>query len=204
MKNVAYIRVSTSEQDLNNQKLALLTYAQEQGLQIEQFVQSQISSRKSPKERQLDELLELLEPEDTLLVSELSRLGRSLGQIIQFVDQLVEKKVKLVALKENIALVGAKDLKSKVMIAMFGLFAEIERELLSQRTKEGMAKAKQSGKKVGRPKGSKGQRKLDGREDEIQSLLETNVPHPHVMSCDHFGGFQNGETQATSKIYLSC
>lgn len=175
MKNVAYLRVSTDQQDLNNQRLAILEYAHQQGIQIDQFIQSQMSSRKSPKDRQLDYLLDNLEANDTLIVSELSRLGRSLGQIIQFIDEIVAMKVNFIALKEDIALVGKRDIKNKVMIAMFGLFAEIERDLISQRTKEGMAKAKERGKRPGRPKGSKGQRKLDGKEGEIQSLLEKEV-----------------------------
>lgn len=175
MKNVAYLRVSTDQQDLDNQRLAILEYAHQQGIQINQFIQSQMSSRKSPKDRQLDYLLDTLEPNDTLIVSELSRLGRSLGQIIQFIDEIVAMKVHFIALKEDIALVGKRDIKNKVMIAMFGLFAEIERDLISQRTKEGMAKAKERGKKPGRPKGSKGQRKLEGKEGEIQALLEKKV-----------------------------
>ncbi len=175
MKNVAYLRVSTDQQDLDSQRLAILEYAHRQGIQIDQFIQSQMSSRKSPKERQLDYLLETLESNDTLIVSELSRLGRSLGQIIRFIDDIVEKRVNFIALKEDIVLVGKRDLKTKVMIAMFGLFAEIERDLISQRTKEGMAKAKERGKKAGRPKGSKGKRKLEGKEGEIQLFLEKGI-----------------------------
>ena len=84
MKNVASLRVSIDQQDLENQRLVILEYAQQQGIQIARFIQSQMSSRKSSKERQLDYLLETLESNDTLLVSELSRLGRSLGQTILF------------------------------------------------------------------------------------------------------------------------
>ena len=119
--------------------------------------------------------MEILEPQDTLIVSELSRLGRSLGQIIQFIDELLKKKVHFLAIKEDIAIFEKKDLKTKVMIAMFGIFAEIERELISQRTKEGMAWAKARGKNPGRPKGTKGTRKLQGKEEEIKALLEKKI-----------------------------
>ena len=175
MKIVAYVRVSTEKQELDTQRLAILEYAHQRGIQTTQFIQSQMSSRSSPKERLLDQLLEVLEPQDTLIVSELSRLGRSLGQIIQFIDELVKKKIHFLSLKEEISLSGQGDLKTKVMIAMFGLFAEIERELISQRTKEGMARAKARGRKPGRPKGSKGIPKLLGKNEEIKSLLKKGI-----------------------------
>ncbi len=115
-------------------------------------------------------------PEDILIVSEISRLGRNLGQIIQLVDQLMEKDIRLIAIKESIDF--KKDTQSmldKAMIALFRLFAEIERDLISRRTKEGLLAAKASGKKLGRPMGSLGKSKLDGKEAEIRLLLEKDV-----------------------------
>jgi DNA invertase Pin-like site-specific DNA recombinase len=174
MKTLGYLRVSTDQQELNSQRLALLEYAHKQGLQIDRFIRSQASSRESRKERQLDKLLEELEQKDTVIVSELSRLGRSVGQIIQFMDELIQKEVNLIAIKENIHLCGQQDLQSKVMITMFALFAEIERDLLSRRTREGMAAAQAKGIKVGRPKGSRKSR-IDGKEEEIKALLEKGI-----------------------------
>ena len=110
-----------------------------------------------------------------LLPRELSRLGRSLGQIIQAVDQLLKKGVSLIAIKESIRLEGKQDLQTKVTIALFGLFAEIERDLISERTKEGLAAARARGRLLGRPKGSLGPSKLDGKEGEIQMLLGKKV-----------------------------
>jgi DNA invertase Pin-like site-specific DNA recombinase len=109
------------------------------------------------------------------VVSELSRLGRSLGQIIQVVDQLLKKGVSLIAIKESIRLEGKQDLQTKVTIALFGLFAEIERDLISERTKEGLAAARARGRLLGRPKGSLGPSKLDGKDGEIQMLLGKKV-----------------------------
>ena len=120
-------------------------------------------------------LLQCLEPGDRLIVSELSRLGRSLGQIIQAVDVLVKNRVHFVAIKEGIEFTGKCDIQTKVMVAMIGLFAEIERDLISQRTKEGLVAAKAKGKTLGRPKGSSGKSKLNGKEDEIRGLLEKHV-----------------------------
>jgi DNA invertase Pin-like site-specific DNA recombinase len=104
-----------------------------------------------------DQLLQTIEEllaGDRLVVSELSRLGRSLGQIIQAVDQMLKKGVGLVAIKGSIRLEGEQDLQTKVTIALFGLFTEIERDLISERTKEGLAAARARGHSLGRPKGS--------------------------------------------------
>ena len=145
MKTLGYLRVSTNQQELDSQRLALLDYAHKQGFQINQFIRSQTSSRKSMAERQLEQVFELLGPKDTLMVSELSRLGRSVGQIVQLVDELIQKQINLIAIKEGIHLCGQQDLQSKVMVTMFALFAELERDLLSRRTREGMAAASAKG-----------------------------------------------------------
>ena len=93
-------------------------------------------------------MLGTLEPGDRLLVSELSRLGRSLSQVIQIVETLVRRKIRFIAIKEAIEFDGKQDLQTKVMIALFRLFAEVERDLISERTKEGLAAAKAKGKDV--------------------------------------------------------
>lgn len=177
MKTVAYLRVSKDTQDLKNQRLAILEFAQKEKIVVDHFMEITVSSQKSTKERKIDLLLEQLDSGDTLIVSELSRIGRSVGEIITTVDSLVKKKIRLLAVKEGIRLNGesARDLQTKVMVTMFGLFSEIERDLISMRTKEALAAAKASGKKLGRPKGSKGRSKLDGKEEEIKKLLELNV-----------------------------
>ena len=180
MKTVAYIRISTSNQDLDNQRLAILDYAYQKRITIDEFVQAQVSSRKNLVERGVGQLLERLETGDALLVSELSRLGRSVGQIIQVVDCLIRKHIRFVAIKENIKLDGKQDLQTKVMVTMFGLFAEIERDLISERTKEGLAAAKAKGKLLGRPKGVKGKSMLDGKEEEIQMLLKKEVSNSSI------------------------
>ena len=110
--------------------------------------------------------------------SELSRLGRSLGQIVAILDVLAKAGVSFVALTENIRVDGKRDIKTKVMTVMttlFALFAEVERDLISERTREGLAKAKSSGRKLGRPKGSLGVSRLDGKEDDIRHFLELGV-----------------------------
>ena len=92
--------------------------------------------------------------------------------MIQIVDELVKRKVRFIAIKEAIRFEGKQDMQTKVMIALFGLFAEVERDLISERTKEGLAAARAKGRLLGRPKGSLGTSKLDGKEEEIRMLLE--------------------------------
>jgi DNA invertase Pin-like site-specific DNA recombinase len=175
MKTIAYLRVSTGSQDLANQKLVLLDHARQERFAIDRFVEAQASSRKDRDRMRIEELFGTLDPGDRLVVSELSRLGRSLGQVIQTVDELVKRKVRFTAVKEAIRFEGKQDLQTKVMIALFGLFAEVERDLISERTKEGLAAARAKGRRLGRPKGSLGTSKLDGKEAEIRMLLEKEV-----------------------------
>jgi DNA invertase Pin-like site-specific DNA recombinase len=175
MTTMAYLRVSKDSQDVRNQRLAILEFARQEKLEISEFMELSVSSRRSPKERQIDLLLARLESGDILVVSELSRMGRSVGEIITTVDTLVKRQVQFVAIKEGIRLNGKQDLQSRVMVTLFGLFAEIERELISRRTKEGLAAVRASGKRLGRPKGKLGPSKLNGKEDEIQRLLNLKV-----------------------------
>jgi len=175
MRTVAYIRVSTGGQGLESQRLAILDYAHRHGLTVQTFVEAQASSRQAGVRRGVDTLLEQVHPGDLILVSELSRLGRSVGQVIQLVDRLLKQHVQLVAIKEHIRLNGTPDLQTKVMITLFGLFAEIERDLIAERTKEGLAAARAKGRLPGRPKGVLGTSKLTGHEAEIQRLLAKTV-----------------------------
>ena len=130
MHTVAYVRISTGGQDLDGQRLAILNYAHRQGLTVHTFVEARVSSRRTALKRGLDTVMDQVHPGDLILVSELSRLGRSVGQIIQLVDRLLKQQVRLVAIKEHIELNGTQDIRTQVMITLFGLFAEIERDLI--------------------------------------------------------------------------
>ena len=175
-KYIAYLRVSTDKQDLKNQKLEVLDYAYKNNISIYEFVEVQSSSKKSSKERMLDILLSKLSKGDTLIVSELSRIGRSLGNIFQIIDELITNKIKLVTIKENIKLNPEKqDIQTKVMITLFGLFSEIERDLIIERTKRGLQTARKKGKILGRPKGILGKSILDGKELQIKEYLKIKV-----------------------------
>lgn len=179
MAIIAYLRVSTEKQDVQNQRLEILTWANKEGVQIDSWMEREMSSRRSAKERGLEELAGQLKAGDTLVVAELSRLGRSLGEVVATVDRLAAAGVGLVTLKERIRVEpngdGKRDLTSKVMVGLFALLAEVERDLLSQRTKAGLVRARAEGKTLGRPRGSTGKSVLDGREAEIKGFLAKGV-----------------------------
>ena len=140
MKTVAYLRVSTARQDASGQRLAILEYARRQGLRIDDFIEATASARTNAKHRRLDQLMAVLEPGDQLVVSELSRVGRSLGEVVALLDAIAKASVAFVAVKENIRFEGRQDLQTKVMTTLFALFAEVERDLIYERTREGSRK----------------------------------------------------------------
>ena len=175
VKTVAYLRVSTAQQDVHSQRLAILEYARKHDFRIDDFIEATASGQASEKRHRLDELMNVLQRGDRLVVSELSRLGRSLGQIVAILDTLAKAGVAFVAMKENIRIEGKRDIQTKVMTTLFALFAEVERDLISERTREGLAKARASGRKLGRPKGSLGISRLNGKEDDIRRFLELGV-----------------------------
>jgi len=176
-KVYAYCRVSTSDQDANNQRLEILEYARKNNFKVDDFISIEVSSRKDKKTRRIDELMENLQTGDTLIVSELSRLGRSVGQLSTMVDELVSNKIKFVAIKEGISLNGngKKDIQTTALVSCFSMLAEIERQLVSERTKAGLQAARAKGKLLGRPKGSTGKSILDGKEEFIQAELKYGV-----------------------------
>lgn len=203
MKTIGYIRVSTNKQDIDNQRLAILDYARSKNIEISDFVNMKISSRKSTKERKIDELIEILNNGDKLIVSELSRIGRSLGQIIQFVDTLIKKNVSFIALKEGIFINGKQDMQTKIIISLFGLFAEIERDLISERTKQGITSARLKGKHIGRPKGSIGSSKLDDKEEEIQNLLNKDVSKTSIAKIFDVSRVHSNNCVNSNKNYTT-
>lgn len=169
-KIVAYLRASTDKQDLNHQKLEVLEFARRQGLHIDDYVEITISSRKTSQQRRIDELLQTLRETDTLIVTELSRLGRSTVEVIALVNALVERNIRVIALKQKLA-IDRQDMNSKIVITLFSLFAELERDLISLRTREAVAAKKAQGQRLGKPKGTIQKSKFDKDLSRIQELL---------------------------------
>ena len=172
-----YIRVSTDKQEYANQKHGILEYANKNKLGNVEFIEETISSRKKLESRDLFKLMQNLKSGDILLVSELSRLGRSIMEIMTIFKELTEKGVQTHIIKSGFIIGGDENkIQSSVLVFAFGLSAEIERELISQRTKEALARKKKEGVKLGRKKGAKVKSKLDGKESEIVALLEKKIP----------------------------
>ena len=171
---LGYIRISTSLQDLKNQKSSINEFARKNNFIVDKFIEVEISSRKNQNERKINEVFSILQEDDVLIITELSRLGRSLSEILKIVNSLIEKKVKLITIKEGINLKNKHSIQSKVSIAMFGLFAELERDLISDRTKIALAAKKDQGVQLGRPKGP-GKSKLEPHKQEIQEFLDKKV-----------------------------
>ena len=172
-----YTRVSTELQNTENQKHEIQTFAKSQKIKIDKWVDEVISSRKSLKERQLGKLLKHLKKGDILIASELSRLGRNLLEVMGILQRCLEKDCQIWTLKENYKL-GA-DIQSKVLAFAFSLAAEIERQLISQRTKESLKRIKDEGKHLGRPHGFS-YKKLDAKKSKIQELLAKNISKAEI------------------------
>jgi DNA invertase Pin-like site-specific DNA recombinase len=170
-KIVAYLRASTDKQDLNHQKLELLEFARKKSLSIDEFIEITISSRKTSKQRRIDELLSMLNGGDTLLVTELSRLGRSTAEVITIVNSSAKRNIRVIVVKQNLD-ISKQDINSKVTLTLFSLFSELERDLISLRTKEALASKKRQGQILGKPKGTIQKSKFDKHAEKIKELLD--------------------------------
>jgi putative DNA-invertase from lambdoid prophage Rac len=171
---IAYIRVSTSKQDIKTQKLEIFEYARKHNLSITKFIEAEVSSKKSVKSRRIEELLEKLKETDILIITELSRLGRSTSEVIDLVNQIIKNKIRLIAIKQSLD-ITAHDMASKVMVTMFSLFSELERDLISSRTKDALASKKSQGIKLGKPKGTIQKSKFDDDVEKIKELLSLGL-----------------------------
>lgn len=173
-KTLAYLRASTERQETNNQKLEILEFAQKKGMQIDDYIELTISSRKTQKQRRIDELVSRLNPNDTLIVTELSRLGRSTAEVIALINAMMDKNIRVIILKQNMD-IQQHDMNSKIIITLFSLFGELERDLVSARTKEALASKKAQGVKLGKPKGTIQKSKFDQHTEKIKELLELGL-----------------------------
>ena len=169
-----YIRVSTDRQSVDNQRFEIKQFCIKKNITIDQWIEETISGVKLPEKRLLGSLLAGAKTGDLIVCSELSRLGRSMFMIMSILNYLMVNGVKIWTIKDNYQL--GDNIQAKILAFAFGLSAEIERDLISQRTKEALARKKSEGFTLGRPIGRKSVRlKLSGHEEEIQSLLEENI-----------------------------
>lgn len=177
--NYGYIRVSTDKQTTKNQKFEIKNFSKAKDIIIDEWIEEKISSTKKLDDRQFGHLLKRMKKGDILIVSELSRMGRNLMQIMKILHDCMEKDIQVFTCKENYEL--GNNINSKVLAFAFGLSAEIERNLISQRTKEALARKKAEGVILGRPIGSKSTTlKLTGKEEEIKRLLKKKVSYSAI------------------------
>jgi DNA invertase Pin-like site-specific DNA recombinase len=169
-----YIRVSTDKQTVENQRFEINRFCEEKATVIDKWIEETISGTKAVQERKLGKLLSKMKKNDILICSELSRLGRNLLMIMGVLNECMNRDIQVWTIKDNYRL--GSDISSKVLAFAFGLSAEIERNLISQRTKEALARKKAEGVILGRPKGSKSKvTKLTGQEAEIKKLLDNHI-----------------------------
>ena len=174
MSIYAYIRVSTDKQDLDNQRHGVIDYAQKNKLEPLSFIDDTASGKKSWKERDLGKLIAAAKKGDVLLVAEISRLARSTLQVLEILQETTKKEIIVHVAKSNMVMDGS--LNSKITATVLGLAAEIEREFISARTTEALAKRKADGLPLGRPKGrANNSKKLDVKKEEIKLLLTKGV-----------------------------
>lgn len=204
----AFLRVSTEKQTLDNQQLEILTWANREKISVDEFVQIQVSTRKAQLVVAVKAMTDRMQPGDMLIVTELSRIARSMQQLLVTVNTLVDRGITLVSIKENLrlSLANSKDLQSKVMVALFSILYEVERDMISERTKRGLERARADGKTLGRPKGAIVASKLDRHTEEIRTFVLAGCPcavlarkygcHPQTVS--HFVKSRRLDTPAAT------
>lgn len=171
---LGYIRVSTDKQDNSKQKHLILEYAHEHNFKVDEFVEVEESSHKTAQKRKISEIKEKLKKDDTLIVAELSRLGRNMLEVMNLIQDLNDTKIKLVFIRQP-ELSTFNTAHSKLLLAIYSYFAESEREFISIRTKQGLAAARASGKILGRPVGKKSHSKFEKHHDAIKEVSITSI-----------------------------
>lgn len=173
---LGYIRISSDKQYIDNQKHALLEWAQQNKIIIDEFIEVEASTKKSEADRKINEVIRKLSDGDELVTTELSRLGRNMLDVLNLINELEAQNIAITFIKQPELSTGNRNPQSKLIRAIFGYFAEAERDFISQRTKQGLEAAKAKGKKLGRPKGAKAkEKKLDEHRDSILEYLNMGL-----------------------------
>lgn len=174
-----YIRVSSDKQTVENQRFEINNFCKRQNFSVDGWIEETISGTKSYTKRELGNLLKKVKKDDLIICAELSRLGRNLFMIMEILNICMSKECRVWTIKDNYRL--GDDIQSKVLAFAFGLSAEIERNLISQRTKEALARKRAEGVVLGRPVGRKSDHvKLTGKEDAISEMLAAGMKKTRI------------------------
>lgn len=173
MKNIAYLRVSTNKQDTENQKFSILNYCNGKNLHSIDFIEDACSGKLCWRQRSIGEILNSASVGSNIIVSEISRLGRSALQVLEILEFAAQNKI-CVHIAKN-GLVMDSSISSTITATMLGLAAQIEREFISTRTRDALARLKDKGIKLGRPKGQASSLKLDENKEQIIDFLKKGV-----------------------------
>ena len=180
----AYIRTSTEKQNNDNQRFEIKNFAKKNRICVDNWLEETISSQKDLKERKFGQLIKKLKKGDVIISTELSRLGRNLMEVMSILHHCMNIGCQVWTIKDNYRL--GSDIQSKVLAFALSMAAEIERSLISERTKNSLAKLRAEGKHIGRKKGSRNKiTKLSGKEDFIKKLLKKNVRKTQIAKLLH-------------------
>ena len=188
-KIYGYVRVSTHDQSVDSQKNAISRYCMDQKLVVDEWIELEMSSRKSTKLRRIDELLSRLTPGDLVITSDLSRLGRSIKETLNIIETIIqEKKARLILIKQSLDLnpTDKNNVTNKILITIFSMLAELERDFISERTKEGLRARAAKGIKLGKPVGTVQTSMYDKDHEKIFHLHQLGVPLQRIIDT-HLG-----------------
>jgi len=199
-----YTRVSKNEQHLDSQKSVIARFIVERKWIIDEWIEVEMSSRKSVKKRKITELLDKVSHGDIVIVSEISRVGRSMKEVFEIIEVLIkEKQCRLILVKQGLDLdpTNQNDMTNKILLTIFSMMAELERDFISERTKEGLQARREQGIKLGKPKGVIQKSMYDSHKIQIAELYQLGVPLNTIIS-NHlkFGEYQSLKNYITKRI----
>lgn len=172
-----YVRVSTSAQSAESQKSLIARYLVEHRWTLDEWIEVEMSSRRTAGQRRLPELLAKVAAGDTVIVSELSRLGRSLREVLGLIEELIhQKRCRLILVKQDLDPQNHRDMTHKILLTIFAMLAELERDFVSERTKEGLRARREQGIVLGKPKGVVQPSMYDADRERILHLHALGVP----------------------------
>lgn len=178
-----YTRVSSDRQTTDNQKLAILEYAQANKLTLDKIVETVVSSKKNRTDREIDTVIAELSENDTLIVYSLDRLGRSTLETLQIIDDIKNKGIILVIIKDRIIIdKNNTNPMNEMLLTLLSAFAQLERSFISERTKLGLQARKDTGIKLGRKHGQQVKSMFDEHKDKIKELVQLGVTNKKIHS----------------------